>query len=84
MSQLMYGIEAINISKSHHGELDKHQLLTMKQIIGLPIQAANTVVTILSGAIPIATRIQEQKILPLCKISLMESNMIEKKILSRC
>ena len=81
LSQLMCGMEAINITKSNRGELDKHQLLIMKQSIGLPTQAANAAATILTGAIPISTRIQEQKILALCKICSQESNTIGKKLL---
>ena len=65
LSRLMYGMEVINISKSNREELDKHQLLIMKQVIGLPNQTANAAATALTGAIPISTRIQEQKILAL-------------------
>ena len=75
-----HGMEAINVPKSHCGELDMHQLLIMRQTSGLQTQAANAAATILSGAIPIFTKIQEHKTLALCKISLQESNTIEKKL----
>ena len=81
LPHMLYGVEANNISRSQQLELDKHQNIILKQILGLPQQAANVAAKVLVGARSIQYRIMESRINIFCKIASMDPDFIETRLL---